>query len=58
MCKKQSIIPLVGMRKVSRLSENAGACDVVLTEAEVAAIDKALNNMQMSNVFLGSKPGK
>lgn len=56
MCKKPYIIPLVGMRKMSRLGENAGACDVMLTAAEVKAIDEALDQMKMSDVFLGSKP--
>lgn len=56
LCKKPYIVPLVGMRKASRLAENAGASDVVLTAAEIAAIDKALATMPMSDVFLGSKP--
>lgn len=55
MCKKPYIIPLVGMRKMSRLTENAGACDITLTAAEVKAIDDALDGMTMSNVFLGTK---
>ena len=41
--------------ELSRLTENAGAADVALSAKEVAAIDKALDGMEMSPVFGGSK---
>lgn len=55
LCKRPYIVPIPGSRKVERLKENAGAADVELTEEEVAAIDKALDGMEMSPVFGGSK---
>lgn len=45
MCKKDYIVPIPGSRKIERLKENAGAADVVLTAAEVAKTDAALDQM-------------
>lgn len=53
--KKPYIVPIPGTRKVSRLLENIGAADIEMTADEVAAIDKALDGMDMSGVFGGSK---
>lgn len=53
--KKPWIVPIPGTRKLHRLQENAGAADIALTAAEVTALDDALNNMEMSEVFGGSK---
>lgn len=55
LCKKPYIVPIPGTRKLSRLTENAGAADVILSAEEVASIDKALDGMEMSQVFGGSK---
>ena len=55
LCKKPYIVPIPGTRKLSRLMENAGAADITLSAEEVASIDKALNGMEMSQVFGGSK---
>ncbi len=55
LCKKPYIVPIPGTRKLSRLAENAGAADVMLSAKEVAAIDKALDGMKMSQVFGGSR---
>ena len=55
LCKKPYIVPIPGTRKLSRLLENAGAADVTLSNKEVHAIDEALNGMEMSEVFGGSK---
>lgn len=55
LCKKPWIVPIPGTRKTERMKENAGAADIVLTESEVAALDKALDNMKMSEVFGGSR---
>ncbi len=55
LCKKPYIVPIPGTRRLSRLLENAGAADVTLSAEEVSAIDKALNDMEMSEVFGGSK---
>lgn len=54
MCKKPYIVPIPGTRKPERLAENAGAMDISLTTEEVAALDKALDNMEMSAVFGGT----
>lgn len=54
LCKKPYIVPIPGSRKESRLRENAGAADVKLSADEVAALDRALDDMDMSAVFGGS----
>ena len=55
LCKKPYLVPIPGTHRLSRLLENAGAADVTLSAEEVAAIDKALDGMAMSEVFGGSK---
>lgn len=55
LCKKPYLIPIPGTRRLSRLLENAGAADVTLSAEEVSAFDEALNGMEMSEVFGGSK---
>lgn len=53
--KKPWIVPIPGTRCLCRLKENIGAADIVLSAEEVEAVDKALDSMQMSEVFGGSK---
>lgn len=53
--KKPWIVPIPGTRKLNRLQENAGAADIELTQVEVAALDAALEHMEMSAVFGGSQ---
>lgn len=55
LCKKPYLVPIPGSRKKERLLENAGATDVVLSQEEVKALDDALDGMEMSDVFGGSK---
>ena len=55
MCKKPWIVPIPGTRRLCRLKENIGAADILLTADEVAAIDRALDSMTMSDVFGGSR---
>lgn len=55
LCKKPYIVPIPGTRKLERLIENAGAADIVLNADEVLAIDKALENMEMSEVYGGTR---
>ena len=55
LCKKPYLVPIPGTRRLSRLLENADAADVTLSAEEVAAIDKTLDGMAMSEVFGGSK---
>lgn len=55
MCKKPYLVPIPGTRKSERLKENADAVDIELTDSEVKAIDEALDAMEMSAVFGGSK---
>ena len=55
LCKKSWIVPIPGTRKYYRLKENIGAADIHLTPSEVADIDNALDNMEMTEVFGGSK---
>ena len=43
--KKPYIVPIPGTRSVERMQENANASDIILTEAEVQALDEALNKM-------------
>lgn len=55
LCKKSWIVPIPGTRKEARMKENAGSADVLLTQEEVRALDDALNKMNMSEVFGGTK---
>ena len=55
LCKKPWIVPIPGTRKLERLKENAGAAEVKLTAQEVQKLDGALNHMEMSEVFGGSR---
>lgn len=54
LCKKPWIVPIPGTRKAERLAENLGAADVELAPGEVLALDRALEGMEMSEVFGGS----
>lgn len=54
LCKKPYIVPIPGSRKSERIRENGAASEIVLTEQEVARIDKQLDGMEMSAVFGGS----
>lgn len=55
LAKRPFIVPIPGTRKEERLSENAGAAGVVLTSEELASIDGALDHMEMSEVFGGTR---
>lgn len=55
LCKKPWIVPIPGTRSESRMEENARAADVTLSPEEVAAMDAALDDMEMSEVFGGTK---
>lgn len=55
LCKKPYLVPIPGTRKAERLKENADASEVILTDLEVKALDDALDAMEMSDVFGGSK---
>ena len=55
LCKKPWIVPIPGTRKAERMRENAGAADVSLSLAEVGQLDRALDGMEMSEVFGGTK---
>lgn len=55
IAKKPWIVPIPGTRKLNRLQENAGAADIELSQEEVAALDAALDHMEMSAVFGGSQ---
>lgn len=55
MTKRPYIVPIPGTRRTDRLYENAGAAEVVLQPEEMASIDGALNHMEMSKVFGGSR---
>ena len=47
-------MPIPGTRKRHRLFENLAATGVVLTADEVAALDDALDAMEMSAVYGGT----
>ena len=53
LCKKNWIVPIPGTRKYFRLKENIGAACVDMSPEEVAAIDRALDEMEMSEVYGG-----
>lgn len=56
--KKPWIVPIPGTRKLSRLAENIGASNIILSTNEVKSIDKILYKIPMSEVFGGSKISK
>lgn len=53
--KKPWIVPIPGTRHLCRLKENAGAVDIKINPAEINQIDMALDHMDMSEVFGGTK---
>lgn len=55
LCKNPSLVPISGTRRPDRLRENLGAAGVVLTTTEVSAMDAALDGMELSQVFGGSR---
>lgn len=55
LCKRPWIVPIPGTRKLERLQENAKAADIKLTKEEVQTLDNALDHMEMSEVFGGSR---
>ena len=55
LCKKPWIVPIPESRKLERLKENAGAAIVKLSAEEVQALDDALDRIEMSEVFGGSR---
>ncbi len=55
LCKKPWIVPIPGTRKEERMEENAGAAGVTLSAREVRELDDALDGMEMSAVFGGTK---
>lgn len=55
LCKKPWIVPIPGTRSETRMEENARAAGVTLSPEEVTAIDAALDDMEMSEVFGGTK---
>lgn len=58
LCKKPYIVPIPGTRKEERMQENASAAQILLTQAEVLALDEALDSMEMSAVFGGTDIAK
>ena len=55
LCKKPWIVPIPGSRKLECLQENAGATSIRLSSEEVQALDDALDRIEMSEVFEGSR---
>lgn len=55
LCKKPYLVPIPGTRKLARMKENADAAGITLTTTEIKRIDDALESMEMSDVFGGSK---
>lgn len=55
LCKKPYIVPIPGTRKADRMKENSDAAQISLTAEEIRLLDDALDNMEMSEVFGGSK---
>ena len=55
MGKRPYIVPIPGTRTPKRMQENAASADIVLTAQEISAIDSALEQMEMSEVFGGSR---
>lgn len=45
LAQKPWIVPIPGSRKLERLEENIGAVDIVLTPADLSAIDDAMSTI-------------
>ena len=58
ICKHENLVPIPGTRKLERLKENGLAGDIVLSGAEVSAIDERLDTIRMSAVFGSSSAAK
>ena len=58
LCKKPYLVPIPGTRKADRQKENAGAAEIELTAEEIAVLDKQLDNMEMSDVYGGTRVSK
>ncbi len=58
LCRKPWIVPIPGSRKPQRMEENAGAASVRLEPSEIKALDEALDHMEMSEVFGGTRVKK
>ncbi len=55
LSKKPYIVPIPGSKRIERVKENGASADIHLSEEEVRRIDKALDSLQMSEVFGGHK---
>ena len=55
LCKKPWIVPIPGTRKRERMQENMAAADIRLSAEDVKVLDDALERMEMSEVFGGSR---
>lgn len=51
----KGIVPIPGTRNLSRLEENAGSANIEMTSDELRRVDLALESIEMSEVFGGSK---
>lgn len=51
--QKDWIVPIPGTTKIHRLEENLGAMEVELTEQEMAAINQALDNLDIDETHFG-----
>ncbi len=54
LCKNPQLVPIPGTTKRNRLKENFGAADVKMTKEEMNALDKALEELPMSDVYGGA----
>lgn len=55
LCRKPYIVPIPGTRRLKRLIENAGAAEILFSPQEILRLDKALDTMEMSEVFGGTR---
>ncbi len=55
LCKKPWIVPIPGTRKINRMEENAASADIRLSKEEISQLDQSLDQMEMSDVFGGTK---
>lgn len=55
LCRKPYIVPIPGTRRLERMQENAYAAQVKLSDEDIAVLDHALDTMEMSAVFGGSR---
>lgn len=58
LAKRSYIVPIPGSRKIERIKSNLEASNIYISSSDMAQLDKALDQIEMSEVFGGSSVNK